>query len=119
MAENGTPLEQTKMLGELETLDTESQYEKIIAGADVDWEVHNIRCNPPGQGDSNSHHHAYSASTISARGSQCNSVSSTDSVQSTDEWQATDHMFIRAHPRGSERLTRQSLPPVVNVETWR
>ena len=72
-----------KILGEvikeedrLETPDTELRYNAILKGADVDWELHGIGHDLSCQGEENGNCHAYSSSTISARGSQCNSVSS-------------------------------------------
>ena len=48
----------------LETPDSEPGYNVILKGADVDWSLHGIRCDPPCQGEENDNCHAYSASTI-------------------------------------------------------
>ena len=101
-----------KILGEvieeedrLEMPDTELRYNAILKGADVDWELHGIGCDPSCQGEENGNCHAYSASTISARGSQCNSVSSTDSIQSTDKWHTTNPMVIHTS-QGLQKVDR-------------
>ena len=90
-----------KILGEvieeedrLEKPDTELRYNAILKRAEVDWELHGIGRDPSCKGEENGDCHAYSASTVSARGSQCNLVSSTGSIQSTDKWRTTNQMVI-------------------------